>query len=514
MGPLPLLSLALAMASPPDVDTPLRRAAGAPADGALVIGIEDYLRIPPVPYARRDATAFQALLVSTLGIPADRVHRLDSDASREVLEAALVHLGQDVGPDGTAWVFFAGHGAASPTTGERLLLGDDTPARLEGFEARSVPVSRAAALAGAGGGRVHLVLDTCFTGVGRDGAPLVPGARFAIPSWATPPQPGVLEWSAASPGEAAMALDAVEHGAFTWLVLGALRGWADGEIDGRRDEQVTAREAAVYVERSLPAVGVTGQHPLLKAPDPSLVLSRGPGEAAPVLVLPSQLPKAPQELQAWLSARERPLFLGLFPLEAVGCPPAQARALDLRLAARMRELPNIHVIPLPWEGNIVDVGQEAGVDLLLVGTTGTLGTRTLLNLELIDVGARAVSSRAYREGPDVDAVVAQLDEALLDVLVRNSTGAGPAVVRAVVQARSLEVKGCYEEALRRDPKLLGTVEFSWAIQRSGRVRDLALVSDKVGDPDLVSCIHERIGSWLFPAGSFEGEVIYPFILSP
>ena len=49
--------------------------------------------------------------------------------------------------------------------------------------------------------------------------------------------------------EAAGSLESLEHGFFTWLVVGALRGWADGEVDGRRDGAVNAVEAGLFVER-------------------------------------------------------------------------------------------------------------------------------------------------------------------------------------------------------------------------------------------------------------------------
>src|SRR5687768_16231294 len=119
---LPFLSLALAA---PDIDTPLRTGATAPADTAVVIGIEDYAFVPDVPYAQRDAKAFYDLLVYTIGVPSSRVRLLDHGAGKEQIVEAVAAAGAEVGAGGTVWVYFAGHGAADPSTGARLLLGDD-----------------------------------------------------------------------------------------------------------------------------------------------------------------------------------------------------------------------------------------------------------------------------------------------------------------------------------------------------------------------------------------------------
>ena len=46
-----------------------------------------------------------------------------------------------MGPEGTLWLYCAGHGAASASTTERVLLGVDTMANATSFDARAVPVS-------------------------------------------------------------------------------------------------------------------------------------------------------------------------------------------------------------------------------------------------------------------------------------------------------------------------------------------------------------------------------------
>ena len=269
----PLVPVPVASAWP-SVDDPFRVSADGAADAAVVVGLEDYAFIADVPYARRDAAAFYNAAVYTMGIPMDRVHHLEA-GSVEQIRAALTEAGQSVGPGGKVWVYYAGHGAASPTSREQVLLGDDVRADPRAFDARALAVSEVERLASAGGGQPMLVLDTCFAGQGRGGDDLVAGTRFAVPAYAATSDDGV-QWTAAGPNELSGPLDDAQHGVFTYFAVGALRGWADGELSGTRDGEVTGDEAQAYVRRALKAVQQRGQTPAwVGAAGGDVVLSRG-----------------------------------------------------------------------------------------------------------------------------------------------------------------------------------------------------------------------------------------------
>jgi len=273
----------------PSVDQPLKTGAKAPKDAAVVIGIETYTHIADVPYAASDAAAFYKFLVYTRGVPSSNVRLLDKGANKEMILDALDAAGK---ASGTVWVYFAGHGAASPSSGERMILGDDTRSNASTFEARAVKMSEVRKRATAGGGDAVLIFDTCYSGKGRGGTDLAPGSRFAVPSYAVAKKADVLEWTAAGPDELSGPLEGVAHGAFTYLALGALRGWADGQLDDKRDGKVTAEEANLYVAEALSALQVHTQRPVLAASDASRVLmssdklERGP-ELVAKLAAPS-----------------------------------------------------------------------------------------------------------------------------------------------------------------------------------------------------------------------------------
>ncbi len=246
----------------PSVDQPPKTGVKNPLDAAVVIGLEDYAFVPKVDYARRDSRAFYDYLLYTRGLDSDRIAHMQS-GNQEAIVAKVTEMGRQVGPGGTLWVYFAGHGAADPNTGDRLLLGDDVRADRNGFVSRAVRLDDLKRFAAAGGGSVVMVLDACYTGIGRDGAALMPGGRFVVPDYPRAQSAQVIEWHAAGPSQISGPIESAQHGAFTYFVLGALQGWADGELDDRPDGVVTLREAETYVRKALLSVGIDDQTPQL-----------------------------------------------------------------------------------------------------------------------------------------------------------------------------------------------------------------------------------------------------------
>jgi hypothetical protein len=265
----------------PSIDAPARTGAKASHDTAVVIGLEDYPFLGAgVPYAHRDAQAFGDVLVYTRGVPMAHIQTLSSGAREQIVDA-IDRAATEAGRGGTVWVYFAGHGAANPQNGERMLLGDDVRAQVTSFATRGVGVSEIEKLVTAKGARPVLVLDTCYAGASRSGASILGGTRLVVPSYALTDQvTSGAQWNAAAPDQISGPLPGVEHGAFTYFAVGALRGWADGELDGRRDGDVTAAEAEAYVTRMLRRSGTNTQTPVYVGPD-DLVLATNVTEVGP-----------------------------------------------------------------------------------------------------------------------------------------------------------------------------------------------------------------------------------------
>lgn len=242
-----LLALAAFAASPPSVDDPLATKQKAKKDVALVIGVEDYAELPDAPGARLDAKAAEAFFRTTRGVK--DVRRVD-DPKGDDLAAAVGDAAKAVKGGGTLWVWFSGQGGLDEKS-KRVLLGAD---------GEGVPLDDIVATAGKSKAKQALVIvDAGFGGIGRTGDAI--GAKKNPPAMAAPSVEKVTVWTASAGGDAATYYPAAAHGLFSWLVLGGLRGWADGSTGGARNGDVSFEEAQAFVDKQLRAMAGKGVSP-------------------------------------------------------------------------------------------------------------------------------------------------------------------------------------------------------------------------------------------------------------
>ena len=259
-------------------------------DAALIVAIEQYESLPRIPGARTNAEDWFQFMRTSLRVPGSNVVRLsDRDAKSSKIRSTLQELVKRTRSGGRVWFVFIGHGAPSQKAGDGLLAGYDASPTAEGLEQRGLRRSELIQILSArAADKVTgvAILDASFSGKSARGplAEALPPA--AIGGNKVPP--GIVMISAASDDQFAGALPDVlpERPAFSYLMLGALRGWADDNTDGR----VTAEEAVTYIDATLRMTlhGERVQHPRLDAREPDLALTDGSEEAPelPKLVLP------------------------------------------------------------------------------------------------------------------------------------------------------------------------------------------------------------------------------------
>lgn len=243
---------------PPPVSPPLITADQLSRDAAIIIGNEAYEALPQVIYASRDARAVTEWLQKTRGVSRYRTTILE-DATRAEIEKSVRKTARKVKRRGTLWIYYAGHGTASNDEGKRGLLGVEAnpvdPASsavlLEDIVAQARSARRA--------WRIVVIVDASFGNVGRDGLELVPGREAPEIGDAPDFGSGVVVWLADTGTEAAAAYPNAQHGLFTYLVLGAARGWADGALYDPPDGQVSLLEAQTYVDQAAQRLGRLNQ---------------------------------------------------------------------------------------------------------------------------------------------------------------------------------------------------------------------------------------------------------------
>ena len=270
----------------PDLSQPPPEEGGGSHDAALIVGITDYVDVPDVPGAVTNADDWYAWLKRTRGLPlGSAVVLRNRDATREtiLMEAALA--AERVKAGGTLWFVFIGHGAPSRSGNDGLMLGRDVQQTAASVYARGVAQSELLEVL-AQGEQEHTiaVLDTCFSGRGSYGDALVNGLQPLVPNYGTQSAEATL-LTAGSGDEFSGPLPGVARPAFSYLVLGALRGWGDLDSNG----SVTAIEAVDYARGALvELVRDRRQTPQIHGAESDIVLSHGreggPDLAAMVLV--------------------------------------------------------------------------------------------------------------------------------------------------------------------------------------------------------------------------------------
>jgi len=281
-----LIAFILTLAAPaalaqtwPDLADDAGVQGGGENDAALIVGVTDYYNLPKIDGAAQNAEAWQQWLLRSRKVPSSKVMLLsDKAATRPKIEKALQQLASQVGPTGTLWFVFIGHGAPSRSGDDGMLLGVDTDADADSIDDRGVPQQRVLSLVGQGK-QAHsvVVFDACFSGKTGDGsAPLVAGLQATLPNrratMSTAPKATVLAASDSFAGP----LPNAGRPAFSYLLLGALRGW--GDQNG--DKAVDVDEAYAFSRDYIQAL-FKGSDRLPSKRGPPVVLAKNVREKQP-----------------------------------------------------------------------------------------------------------------------------------------------------------------------------------------------------------------------------------------
>ncbi len=250
MGMVTALVVSLIGAQPmwPDLGNQPPATGGGEKDAALVVAVSEYAFLPHVAGAASLGVAWYLYLGKVRNVPTVLFLK-DGEATPNKIRNALDEVAKRVKPGGRAWVVFVGHGAPSEDGRDGALVSVTAQADQVDFFPHTVTQGEVLERLGKtapGALPPILIVDACYSGTDYQGKTLVKGAQFAVSS-------ALLVWEGATVLTAGRAKDiagqlpGTEHPAFSYLLLGALRGWGDSNGDGI----VTAREAVEYARDAL-----------------------------------------------------------------------------------------------------------------------------------------------------------------------------------------------------------------------------------------------------------------------
>lgn len=198
---------------------------------AIVIGIERYRqKLPAADFAVNDAKAMTAYLTKAMGYPEENVVTLlNENASKSDFEKYIERwLPNNLEDGGSVFVYYSGHGAPNPKTGNAFLVPyDGDPSFIEetGYSLERLYDK----LGKLNARKVIVALDSCFSGAGGRSV-LAKGARPLVmakdTSVALAKQ--IVVMAAASGDQVSSSYEEKGHGVFTYFLLNGIKEHLEG----------------------------------------------------------------------------------------------------------------------------------------------------------------------------------------------------------------------------------------------------------------------------------------------
>jgi len=213
---------------------------------ALIIGVANYTRAPAATFADSDAIVFGDYAHRALGVPQSNIKVIvNNNTSRTDLKIALKQwLRGRIEEDKTdVFVFFAGHGLASPDGKELYLLPyDGEPSLLE-----ETALSRRELFDVIGQAKpksATIFLDTCYSGISRSKETLLANARgITVTAKSLNIPTGLTVFSAAGGQQYSSSDEEAKHGLFSYYLMKGM----EGNADANNDRRITAGELQAYL---------------------------------------------------------------------------------------------------------------------------------------------------------------------------------------------------------------------------------------------------------------------------
>lgn len=222
-----------------DVDiVPSLRAKAKREAYAIVVGVETYRsKLPKADFAAHDAKIVGDYLTKVMGYQEENVVvLLNEQAAKSDLEKYLEKwLPNRVEPGSAVFVYYSGHGAPHPKTGDAYLVpydGDPTFVEETGYSLKRLY----ARLAKLPAKEVVVMLDSCFSGAGGRSV-IGKGMRPMVLSVENPVVAGgkTVVLAASAGDQVSSTYDQKSHGLLTYYFLKGLQGAADANQDGVLD---------------------------------------------------------------------------------------------------------------------------------------------------------------------------------------------------------------------------------------------------------------------------------------
>ena len=241
---------------------------------AIIIGIQDYERVPKAEYANEDAKVFYEYATRALGIRPENIKLLiDKDAGQaDILKTFRTWLPAKMREKKTdLFVFYSGHGL--PTADGKSLYFMPYGVDRDVIEDSAIEQNKLVAIIESVKPKtVTFFIDSCYSGASRSGETLIASARpLALKTTTVGFPKNYTVFTASNSDQISSSSASLNHGVFSFYLMKALEGGADSNRDG----QLTLGELQGYLLDKVSSFAAT----LNRKQEPQFI-----GDAGKVLV--------------------------------------------------------------------------------------------------------------------------------------------------------------------------------------------------------------------------------------
>lgn len=190
---------------------------------ALIIANEDYTKVAPVPFAKRDGKKVEEYVNKALGIDKGHITLLENATLNDMRYelSRLKKISEAYNGDCSFIVYYCGHGIPDEKNGNGYLLpvdgyGTDVNTAYSLSDLYSQ-------LGNLNARKTILFTDACFSGAGKEGSMLVAARGIAIKSKANEASGNLIAFSACQGDETAYSYKDKGHGLMTYYFLKKLQ---------------------------------------------------------------------------------------------------------------------------------------------------------------------------------------------------------------------------------------------------------------------------------------------------
>jgi hypothetical protein len=214
---------------------------------AIIIGIQDYRRVPKAEFANNDARMFYDYAIRGLGVRPENIKiLLDQDADDVgILNAFNSWLPLKIRKDQSdVYIFYSGHGMPSDDGSNLYILPHGVDRQF--LDRTAIKHSELiASLKAVSPKSVTMFMDACYSGQTRTGETLLTSARpISIQSKASSYPANFNVISASAPDQLASSSPDLKHGMFSYFLMKGM----EGEADENKDGNITMAEMQSYLK--------------------------------------------------------------------------------------------------------------------------------------------------------------------------------------------------------------------------------------------------------------------------